>query len=147
MVELIAVLLLMGVLAVTVLPRLDGALALRGAGWRDQVLAALQHARSQAQGHRRLVCVTVATGAVTLSIADTNPASNCNTALPGPDGDARFAHEASGIGTAVTPTGTLYFQPAGRITSDGAGSSALNASISVNGEDSISLVGETGYFE
>ena len=58
MVELIAVMLLVGVLAVVALPRLDGTLGLRGSAWRDQVLAATLQARSLATGHRRLVCLT-----------------------------------------------------------------------------------------
>ena len=41
LVELIAVMLLVGVLATVAIPRLDGAFALRGAGWRDQLQAGL----------------------------------------------------------------------------------------------------------
>ena len=67
MVELIAVLLMVGALAAVALPRMDGALALRGAAWRDQVKAGLLHARALAQGHRRLTCVTLATGETLLS--------------------------------------------------------------------------------
>ena len=139
--------LLVAVLAVTVLPRLDGALSLRGSGWRDQVLAALRQAHSVAQGHRRLVCVTVATGAVTLDIAGSHPASTCSSNLPGPDGQASFAHDGGGTATSVTPAGMLYFQPSGRITSDGAGASAVNASIALAGEPDIVIVGETGHVE
>ena len=147
LVELIAVMMLAGVMALVVLPRMDGASALRGAAWRDQVLSALRQGHQLAQGHRRLVCATVATGAVTLSIADSNPASSCNQALATPDGHASFAHDASGIATSASPAGTIYFQPSGRVTSDGAGASALNATISVAGEPAISIVGETGHVE
>ena len=147
MVELIAVLLLAGTLAAVAMPRLNMALSLRSAGWRDQVLAALLQARSIAQGHRRLVCAALVTGEVRLTVASVNPASSCSTALTGADGDARWAFDSNGYALSVTPSGTLYFQPDGRITSDGAGVTSVNASIAVAGESAISVVGETGHVQ
>lgn len=144
MVELVAVLLLVGVLAVVAMPRLDGALSLRGAAWRDQVQAAALQARSLATGHRRLVCLTVATGELRLAIASANPASSCNTTLPGPDGDVRWAVDAQALAVSVSPAGTLHFQPDGRITSDGAGLTAVNASVAIAGEAALQITGETG---
>lgn len=146
-VELITVLVLVGVLAVVAIPRMDSALSLRGPAWRDQVQAALMHAHSQAQGHRRLVCLTLATGEVRLTMASTNPASACTTPLNGPDGDARWAVDGSGLVLSQNPAGTLYFQPDGRITRDGAGSSAINVTVGVAGESSLQLTGETGHVQ
>lgn len=146
-VELVAVIVLLGVVSVVALPKIDGAMALRQPAWRDQVLASLRSAHSLAQGRRRLVCATLATGAVTLRIASTNPAAACDTALPGGDGDAAYASDSYGIALAVSPAGTLYFQPSGRISSDAAGNSALNASVSVGSETAITVVGETGHVE
>lgn len=145
MVELIAVMLLVGVLAVVALPRLDGTLGLRGTAWRDQVLAATLQARSLATGHRRLVCLTVATGAVQMTMASANPASSCNTTLPGPDGDARWAVDPASLAVTVNPAGTLYLQPDGRVTSDGAGLTAVNVSIAIAGEAALQITGETGH--
>ena len=145
MVELIAVMLLVGVLAVVALPRLDGTLGLRGTAWRDQVLAATLQARSLATGHRRLVCLTVATGAVQMTMASANPASSCNTTLPGPDGDARWAVDPASLAVTVNPAGTLYLQPDGRVTSDGAGLTAVNVSIAIAGETALQITGETGH--
>ncbi len=147
MVELIAVLLLVGVLAAVALPRLDGAMALRGAGWRDQIKAGLLQARTLAQGHRRLVCVSLATGEIRLALASANPASACDTVLAGPDGDARWAVDGNAIALSQSPAGTLYFQPDGRITSDGAGSTAVNATVGLVGEPNLSLIGETGHVD
>ncbi len=147
MVELIAVLMLVGVLAVVALPRLEGALALRSSGWRDQVLAGLLQARTLAQGHRRLVCAALTTGELRLTMASANPASGCSNTLAGPDGDARWAFDSNGITLTVNPAGTLYFQPDGRITSDGAGASAVNATVSLTGETSLQLIGETGHVQ
>jgi hypothetical protein len=138
---------LIGVLSVVALPRLSGALALRSAGWRDQVLAGLLQARTLAQGHRRLVCVTLATGELRLALASTNPATACDTVLSGADGDARWAVDGNAITLTQTPAGTLYFQPDGRITSDGAGSNAVNTSVALAGESALQLIGETGHVE
>ena len=147
MVELIAVLMLVGVLAVVAMPRMTGAISLRSSAWRDQVQAALLHARTLAQGHRRLVCVVLATGDVRLSLASANPATACDTALSGPDGDVRWAFDSQGITLTQSPTGTLYFQPDGRATSDGAGTSSVNATIALTGETSLQLTGETGHVQ
>ncbi len=145
LVELITVMVLVGVLAVVAMPRLDGALSLRGAGWRDQLQAGLLQARVLAQGHRRLVCLTVATGEMRLSMASANPATRCNTTLTGLDGDARWAVDGNGITLALSPAGMLYFQPDGRVTSDGAGVNAVNASLAITGEAALQISGETGH--
>ncbi len=144
-VEMITVLVLVGVLAVVAMPRMDAGLSLRGAAWRDQVQAGLMQARSQAQGHRRLVCLTLATGELRLAIASANPASACNTTVNGADGDARWAYDGNGFALLQSPAGTLYFQPDGRVTGDGAGSSAVNVSITLSGEAALQLTGETGH--
>lgn len=144
-IELVAVMVLIGVVAVIGLPRLEAALAFRGDEWRDQVLAALRHAAATSQGHRRLVCATVATGAVTLTIATSNPATACAGALAGTDGNAAWARDSRGITTAVTPAGALYFQPDGRVTSDGAGTTATDRSIAISGQDAIVVVAQTGH--
>ena len=145
LVELIAVLVLVGVLAAVALPRLGGALALQSAAWRDQVKAGLLQGRVLAQGHRRLVCATLITDEIRLTMASANPASACNTPIKGPDGDARWAVDNNAITLTQTPAGTLYFQPDGRITSDGAGLSSRNTSVSLAGEPDLLLIGETGH--
>lgn len=147
LVELIAVLLLLGVLSAMLLPRLGGAFSLRDAAWRDQVLAALQHARTLAAGHRRLVCASVATGEVRLAIAAANPASSCGSVLNGADGDARWAHDGNATAIVQSPAGTLYFQPDGRITSDGAGATPVDVSIAITGQPAIQLRGATGHVQ
>lgn len=144
LVELLAVLVLLGILAAVALPRLDLVSSMRSAAWRDQVLAALRQAQSLSQGHRRMVCVDVATGSVALSIASTHPAAACGTALAGPDGATPWARDSGAPATAVSPAGTLYVQPSGRVTLDAAGTTATSRSITIAGEDAITVVGETG---
>lgn len=147
MVELVTVLLLVGVLAAVAAPRLAGMNTLPAAAWRDQVAAGLLHARALAQGHRRLVCASVATGAVQLTLATANPATSCSSALPGPDGDTRWAVDSQQLAVTLTPSGTLYFQPDGRITSDGAGQTPVNVQIAISGATTLNLTGETGHVD
>ncbi|MFO1328154.1 MAG: type II secretion system protein [Rubrivivax sp.] len=145
-IELVAVLALTALVSLAVLPRLDAISSMRAAGWREQVLAALRHAQSTAQSHRRLVCVNVATGAVTLTLATTNPATSCPAALPGPDAQAAWARDGAAPSTTVAPAGVLYVQPTGRVTTAAAAdSTAVDRVISIAGEASITVVGETGH--
>ena len=144
LVELIAVLLLTGVLAFVAVPKLTGALSFRDDAWRDQVVGALHYAHKSAVSHRRLVCASVATGSVSLSIASANPATACANALPGVDGNAAAAVNS---GAAATTSATLYFQPSGRVSSDGAGTSVGTTTISIAGQSDVVLVGETGHVE
>ena len=146
--ELIAVLVLTGVLAAFVMPKLGAGLSLRDDAWRDQVVAALRHAHQTAVSHRRLVCVSVGSTSVSVSVAATNPASSCTATLTGPDGSASFGSSASGNTATVSPAGALYFQPSGRVTSDGAGSTVSDRSVAFSGLDAtqnITVVGETGH--
>lgn len=143
LIELIAVLLLVSVLAVVALPRFDGVFAFRDDAWRSNLVAALQHARQTAVAHRRLVCVTIDASGVSLRIAAANPASACATALPGPDGQSTWA-AASGTATSASPTATIHFQPVGRATRDGAGTQVDTWRIAITGQSTITLYGETG---
>jgi prepilin-type N-terminal cleavage/methylation domain-containing protein len=151
LIELIAVLLLVSVLAVVALPRFDGVFAFRDDAWRSSLVAALQHARQTAVAHRRLVCVTLDTSGVSLRIAAANPASACTTALPGPDGQSTWAAASgtatSGTATSVSPTATIHFQPIGRATRDGAGTQVDTWRITITDQPAITLYGETGLVE
>ena len=145
--ELVAVLLLVGILSVVAIPKLQGALSFRDDGWRDQIVAALHYAHKVAISHRRLVCASVAANGVTLSIASANPALGCNTSLLGVDGQALAADSLGGAAASISPAGPLYFQPSGRVTTDGAGSSAATRTITLAGQTPIVVVGETGHVE
>ncbi|MFN0186168.1 MAG: Tfp pilus assembly protein FimT/FimU [Aquabacterium sp.] len=144
MVELIAVLMLLGIAMVTVLPRMTAALDLRNEAWRDQVLAAVRHAQTTARSHRRLVCAALGDGAVKLSIARERAAGGCDVNLPGPDGDGAWAREPSGIATSVSTGGELFMQPDGRITVDPEGIKTDVLTISIAGAADIVIDGETG---
>ena len=146
--ELIAVILLISILAAVAVPKLTGSLSFRDDSWRDQIVAALHSAHKSAVAHRRLVCATINTGDVTLSMASANPATSCDTALTGIDGSASVAAANGAAATAgVSPAGVLYFQPSGRVSTDGAGSSVLVRTITLTGQSNIVLVGETGHVD
>ena len=148
LVELIAVLILVGVLAAVALPRLDVVQALRSDGWREQTLAGLRLAQATASGHRRLVCASFNGARLQLRIASTNPANACDGPLRGPDGSDRFGDTdpASG-GVTVAPAGTIFFQPSGRASLDAAGAQTSARTISVAGVAPIAVRGESGHVE
>lgn len=146
LVELVAVMMIIAVLAVVALPRLDVAINLRSDAYRDQIVAALRLAGHTAVGHRRLVCVQVAAQDVSLSIAAANPATACGSTLPGPV-DGSHARAQGAATSSLAPAGTLYFQPGGRITTTGAGSTAGQWTISVSGATPITVTGETGHVD
>lgn len=146
--ELIIIMVLVGILAVSVMPRLQATVALRDDSWRDGVVTALRYAQKTAVSHRRLVCATVADTTVTLTIASANPATSCNQSLAGPTGGAAFATaDNPAMLTTVTPAGVLFFQPDGRVTTTGAGTTASNRTISLTGASAITVRGETGHVE
>jgi len=145
LVELIAILMVVGVLAVVAMPKLDAGSSLRNDAARDEALAALRLAGQTALSHRRLVCAEVATGAVTLRIASARGAAACDTAYAGPDGQAAFTANTGAATFALSPSGALYFQPDGRVTSDGAGTAVSNRTLTVSNASSITISGETGF--
>lgn len=144
LVELIAVLLMVGVLAVVALPKFDLATGPRADAARDEAVAALRYASQTAQSHRRLVCAAVSGTAITLSIASTRGATACDSVLAGADGSGTFTTNAGNAAFTLSPSGTVYFQPDGRATSDGAGTTASSRTLAIANAASISIVGETG---
>lgn len=143
--ELVAVLLLVAVLAAVALPRLQGSLALREDSWREEVVASLRLARQVAVSHRRLVCASIGAAQVQLTIAAANPASACAAALAGVDGSADATRAPAGVSAAVVPAGVLYFQPDGRVTTDGPGATVADRTVSVSGAADITVVGATAH--
>jgi MSHA pilin protein MshC len=68
--------------------------------------------------------------------------------LTGPTGSSVFASSGtSTMTTAVSAAGVIYFQPDGRATTDGAGSTTANRTVTPAGLSAISIIGETGHAE
>lgn len=139
--ELIAVIVILGILAVVALPRLNTG-DYPAFAFREQVVNALRYAQKTAVSHRRLVCVSFTANSVSLMIARDNGATSCLYALPLASGEAALT---SATGSFAATPAALFVQPDGRITADGAGATLAPAAISINGADSISVVGESGH--
>jgi MSHA pilin protein MshC len=71
MVELIVTLIIVGILAVTVMPRFADRRDFEAAGYADQVRASLEYARNAAIAARRNVCVAIGSGAAAGSLTFT----------------------------------------------------------------------------
>lgn len=150
LVELVVVMILLGILAVMVLPRLSDSMAFSEAGFHSEVVAALRYAQKTAVSHRRLVCANLTGTTVTLQIAATNPAAACGAALlRAPNGADAFASTTSTslALTAGALPATLFFQPDGRITTDLAGGTLWGAGISIANMPVITVAGATGYVQ
>lgn len=113
MVELIMVMVLVGVLAVFVVPRINDS-DFNARGFHDGTLAFLRYAQKTAIAQRRTVCVAFTADAATLTIASAANTSSCDTNLAGPDGTmpGRVA-AAPGIAYQAVP-GPFYFTALGQ---------------------------------
>lgn len=150
LVELVVVMVLLGILAVAILPRLSTSTAFSEAGFHSEVVAALRYAQKTAVSHRRLVCAQLTATTVTLQIAASNPAAACGgSLLRAPNGADAFASTTSTSMTLTTGTlpATLFFQPDGRISTNVAGTSLWGAGILVANMPAITVSGGTGYVQ
>lgn len=143
LVELILVIVLLGILSFVALPRLSNTSDFQASAFQSEVASALRYAQKTAVSHRRLVCATLTSNSVTLTIATANGASGCASVLPGPDGNNAFAATSSDLIAPVV--GPIYFQPSGVVTSNGAGTQIANFTIQIGGVQPINVVGATGY--
>jgi len=148
--ELIVVMIVLGILSAVALPRIMDNRAFVGAAFYADVVSALRYAQKSAVSHRRLVCATITATTVTLAIAANNPDTSCATgaALPSPDGAPYQSKDGAIQASGYPGGGVLYFQPAGTISSDGAGVMVYAGNIAITGRATpIKVEGATGYVE
>lgn len=141
LVELITVMVIVGILAVAVLPRFFDANTFQSRGFNDQVISSLRYAQKMAIAQHRFVCVTIATNTILLSQGATN---TCGAPLPktfdgGDDCDALHNGEycvaaPNGVNVGATD---LNFDALGRPSS--------MSCITVSGNNTIKVEAETGY--
>ena len=154
LVELIVILILVGILAATAIPRLN-VRDFDEAGFRDGVKAALQHARKTAVASRRYVCATVSSTAVTIHRDNTAPESvttvDCTTTplnLPSsPKGCAANAVCTSASGVSVSLAGgssPIIFDSRGRPVSSTGVALAGNLTLTIATGVTITVRAESG---
>lgn len=141
LVELIVTVIVVGILAVAILPRFADRADFDARGFFDGTLSILRYAQKSAVAQRRTVCVTFgADSSVSLRIAS-NFDGACDTGLTGPTGAAPYTLAApTGVAFSAIPT-SFNFLPSGAAT--------LGQDITVadlTGR-SITVVAATGYVQ
>lgn len=148
MIELIVMMIVIGIMAVVVLPRFDLLRGFDEVGYRDKVRATLEYARKSAVAQRRNVRVVLAGNSLTLSIDNDIPeGGSANTypralVLPARDGACGGATNQicapSGV-TLSSATATLTFSALGKP------SVAATYTVTGDGSHTINVEAETGY--
>jgi MSHA pilin protein MshC len=147
--ELIVTLVLIGILAVFVLPKLTGMNAVRSRSEYDKVLSAITYARKAAVAQRRYACVVLSGTVVTLTI-DPNPPEATATAfggscpfatplnLPAKDAACSAANQTCLQHSTVSAApATFQFDALGRASAP--------VTITMSGYPPITVEGETGH--
>ena len=136
LIEVIVVLLLLGILAVTVLPRFSDKAALDARGFHDATLAVLRHAQKTAIAERRVVCVSFTADSLSLKLATSAGSTVCDADLPLP-GQATPLLQANHAAYAAVPA-NFNFNPLG--------AASLAQTMQVSGAGpSIRVEAATGY--
>lgn len=126
LVEMVAILVIIGVLAVAALPRFFDRTDFDTRGFFDATQSALRYAQKTAVAQRRMVCVAFSpSGAtpatVTLRVASPFGAAGCDTDLAGPTGAAPYQVVApEGVTFSSTPAypADFAFLPSGSASAD-----------------------------
>lgn len=141
--ELVAVLLVAGILAAVILPRLTGETGFEARRFRDETVAALRFAQKSAIAARRVVCAAASDNRHLMVHIETGfGAGDCTTggpALNGPRGEPLLVTATGNASYATFPPGWITFDPQGR--------SAAAAVITVTDLATlpITVEAETGY--
>jgi MSHA pilin protein MshC len=158
MIELIVVMIIIGILAVVVLPRFDLLKGFDEIGYRDKVKATLEYARKSAVAGRRYVCVSRSGSnlILTRNLSDPDSLTLATAACPAdadpnrlglPTVDARYCASGTAANQICAPTGvtlggtaptSLLFSPLGQSTGG-------TYTIVASGTTTITVVAETGY--
>lgn len=160
MVELVTVIVLIGALAAIGIPRLMGSNTTATLVFGEQVVNAVRHAHKTAIARRRLVCLTLAGGSVTLRIRQSPgvPAAGvaCTLGAGVSDTEYNSGNESTVAGRGSFEGATaiaLFFQPDGNITRDAAGSAPVTPNDQLQIMDggvaqrSIRIEGTTGHVQ
>ena len=117
LIELIVTMIVIGILAVTVVPRFADRAAFDERGFYDGTLSILHYAQKSAVAQRRQVCVAFGAvpASVTLTVA-ANFGGACDTDLAGPNGAAPYTLIAP-VGVTFSPVPANFsFLPSGAVS-------------------------------
>jgi len=113
LIELVMVIVLLGVLAVFVAPRINTA-DFDARGFHDETLAFLRYAQKTAIAQRRTVCVVVTLNSATLSVVAAPGNTACpGGALAGPGGRNPIVPRSAGVAYQAQPA-NLFFDSLGQ---------------------------------
>jgi MSHA pilin protein MshC len=147
MVELIVVMIVIGIMAVTVLPRFDLLKGFDEVGYRDKVRATLEYARKSAVAQRRYVRVTAAGNGLSLDISSADPDAGFPAAFPRtltlPGSGTNVIAPPSG-GTLTASVSPLVFDALGRPWTSAGVLIAAASTYAVSG-NTVTVEAETGY--
>lgn len=147
--EIVVVMVIIGVLAVFMLPKLTGIGVVQQRTDFDKVTSAVQYARKSAIARRRYACVAISTNAVTLTV-DGNPPESTATPfggtcpfattlpLPTPDKDCNGSTNQTCVKTISLSSSAASFQ------FDPLGRASTTVTITVTGFPSVKVESETG---
>lgn len=141
LVELIVTLVVVGILAVAVIPRFASQADFDARGFFDGTLSILRYAQKSAVAQRRTVCVAFgADPSVTLTIASVD-GGPCDTDLAGPNGVTPYSLPTpAGVGYAAPPLNFNFL-------SSGVASLDQNIAVAELPGRSINVVAATGYVQ
>jgi MSHA pilin protein MshC len=120
LVELIVTMIVIGILAVTMMPRFANTAVFRERRFYDATLAILRYAQKSAVAQRRIVCVTfAANSSITLTIdTNFNDGGACQTPLTGPAGGAPHTLAPTADVTFTAVPANFTFLPSGAASAD-----------------------------
>lgn len=142
LVELIAVMVVIGILAVVAVPRIFDTQGFQSRGFHDGTMGALRLAQKHAIAERRAVCVAFAANAVSLTMRSAANDTACAYAVGagevglGPGGAAYRIEPQGGVGFAPLPSSFLFLP---------SGAASAASVIQIPGETPINVEAETGY--
>lgn len=156
LIELIAIMIIVGIMAVVALPRMSALSGFNERGLHDKLKASLQFARKTAVASRRYVCLNVTNGIngnVNLRLERASPENttgNCTDTNgvdlnpPSPDKTTACASNqiCSGATLLLKSSSTSFrFDPLGRLNP------VSNVTFSTTGQPDIVIEAETGYVQ
>lgn len=143
LIELIVTMMIIGILAVTALPRFFNRQSFDAHGYYDEALAMLRYGQKVAIAQRRDVFVNASAGNNMICLTYVADAScAAATGVASPAGQAKFS-TAAPTGVTLQASLSFYFSPLGKPSPDGA-----NRSIGIVGDSmtrTITIERETGY--